>query len=85
MTEEPVLYEVRGAVAVLTLNRPAALNSFTRAMHQALWAALDRAEADAAVRALVITGAGGGGKDTHHTDHKKKKTAPRRSTHSTAR
>jgi 2-(1,2-epoxy-1,2-dihydrophenyl)acetyl-CoA isomerase len=60
MTEEPVLYEVRGAVAVLTLNRPAALNSFTRAMHQALWAALDRAEADAAVRALVITGAGRG-------------------------
>lgn len=60
MTEEPVLYEVRGAVAVFTLNRPAALNSFTRAMHQALWAALDRAEADAAVRALVITGAGRG-------------------------
>lgn len=60
MTEEPVLYEVRGAVAVLMLNRPAALNSFTRAMHQALWAALDRAEADAAVRALVITGAGRG-------------------------
>lgn len=60
MTEEPVLYEVRGAVAVLTLNRPAALNSFTRAMHQALWAALDRAEADEAVRALVITGSGRG-------------------------
>lgn len=60
MTEEPVLYEVRGAVAVLTLNRPAALNSFTRVMHQALWAALDRAEADEVVRALVITGAGRG-------------------------
>lgn len=60
MTEEPVLFEARGAVALLTLNRPAALNSFTRAMHQALWAALDRAEADEAVRALVITGAGRG-------------------------
>ncbi|GAB4206114.1 MAG: 2-(1,2-epoxy-1,2-dihydrophenyl)acetyl-CoA isomerase PaaG [Tibeticola sp.] len=60
MTEDPVLYEVRGAVALLTLNRPAALNSFTRAMHQALWAALDRAEADTAVRALIITGAGRG-------------------------
>lgn len=60
MTEESVLFEARGAVALLTLNRPAALNSFTRAMHQALWAALDRAEADEAVRALVITGAGRG-------------------------
>jgi 2-(1,2-epoxy-1,2-dihydrophenyl)acetyl-CoA isomerase len=55
-----VLYEVRGAVALLTLNRPGALNSFTRQMHRELWAALDRAEADPAVRALVITGAGRG-------------------------
>ncbi len=38
MTESPqsVLYEVRGAVALVTLNRPQALNSFTREMHQAL-------------------------------------------------
>ena len=58
MTESTVLYEERGAVALLTLNRPAALNSFTRQMHRDLWAALDRAEANAAVRALVLTGAG---------------------------
>ena len=38
-----VLYEARGAVALLTLNRPDALNSFTRQMHQELWAALDQA------------------------------------------
>ena len=55
-----VLYETRGAVALLTLNRPEALNSFTRQMHRDLWAALDRAEANAQVRALVITGAGRG-------------------------
>ncbi len=55
-----VLYEVRGAVALVTLNRPQALNSFTREMHQALWAALDQAEANPAVRALVLTGAGRG-------------------------
>jgi 2-(1,2-epoxy-1,2-dihydrophenyl)acetyl-CoA isomerase len=55
-----LVYEERGAVALLTLNRPDALNSFTRAMHRDLWAALDRAEANAAVRALVITGAGRG-------------------------
>ena len=58
MSESTVLYEERGAVALLTLNRPAALNSFTRQMHRDLWSALDRAEANAAVRALVLTGAG---------------------------
>jgi 2-(1,2-epoxy-1,2-dihydrophenyl)acetyl-CoA isomerase len=55
-----VLYEERGAVALLTLNRPDALNSFTRAMHHDLWAALERAEGNPAIRALVITGAGRG-------------------------
>ncbi|WBY03728.1 2-(1,2-epoxy-1,2-dihydrophenyl)acetyl-CoA isomerase PaaG [Ramlibacter tataouinensis] len=60
MTESTVLYETRGAVALITLNRPQSLNSFTRAMHQALWQALDRIEADKSVRAAVITGAGRG-------------------------
>jgi 2-(1,2-epoxy-1,2-dihydrophenyl)acetyl-CoA isomerase len=58
--ESSVLYEARGAVALVTLNRPQALNSFTRQMHHDLWAALDLAEADAKIRALVITGAGRG-------------------------
>jgi len=57
-TGRQVLFEARGPVALLTLNRPDALNSFTRAMHHDLWAALDRAEADPTIRALVITGAG---------------------------
>ena len=60
MSEQNVLYETRGAVALVTLNRPQSLNSFTRAMHRELWAALDRIEADQGVRALVITGAGRG-------------------------
>jgi 2-(1,2-epoxy-1,2-dihydrophenyl)acetyl-CoA isomerase len=55
-----VLYETRGAVALVTLNRPQALNSFTRQMHHDLWTALDLAEADPTIRALVITGAGRG-------------------------
>ena len=55
-----VLYEARGAVALVTLNRPQALNSFTRQMHHDLWAALDMAEADSKIRALVVTGAGRG-------------------------
>ncbi len=60
MTSKTVLYEARGAVALITLNRPQSLNSFTRAMHQELWDAFDRIEADKSIRALVITGAGRG-------------------------
>jgi 2-(1,2-epoxy-1,2-dihydrophenyl)acetyl-CoA isomerase len=55
-----VLYEERGSVALVTLNRPSALNSFTRQMHHDVWAACDRAEANKAIRAMVITGAGRG-------------------------
>ncbi len=55
-----VLYEERGAVALLTLHRPAALNSFDRQMHHDLWAAFDRAEAQPHIRAMVLTGAGRG-------------------------
>ena len=60
MTQEEaaVLYEEDGAVAVLTLNRPQSLNSFTKQMHRDLWAALDKVEANKAIRALVLTGAG---------------------------
>jgi len=60
MTEPTVLFEERGAVAVATLNRPQALNSFTRQMHRDLGAALGRVETNPAIRALVITGAGRG-------------------------
>ena len=50
----------QGAVRMLTLNRPDALNSFTQAMHAELRAALDAAAADPDVRAVMITGAGRG-------------------------
>lgn len=60
MTEPTVLYAAKDGVATITLNRPQALNSFTRQMHRELGAALDQAEADAAIRAVVITGAGRG-------------------------
>ena len=55
-----ILVESRGAVRVVTLNRPSALNSFTGEMHGRLMAALEDAAADASVRALVLTGAGRG-------------------------
>ncbi len=60
MDDAPVLTRTQGAVRVITLNRPAALNSFTQAMHGLLLPALEEAAADAALRAVVITGAGRG-------------------------
>ena len=60
MSEATVLYEVRGSVGLVTLNRPQSLNSFTRQMHKELWAVLDRINADKAVRVAILTGAGRG-------------------------
>lgn len=47
-----------GAVAILTLNRPEAMNALSTAMRTALAEAVEAAAADDAVRALVLTGAG---------------------------
>ena len=58
--EATILYEPRGAVALVTLNRPEALNSFTKAMHEELRAVLHRIENDKSIRAMVLTGAGRG-------------------------
>jgi 2-(1,2-epoxy-1,2-dihydrophenyl)acetyl-CoA isomerase len=61
MTYEAIGVDIDAAtrVATVTLNRPDKLNSFTRAMHQELSAALDEVEA-AGTRALILTGAGRG-------------------------
>ena len=56
--QNTVVFEKRGAVALVTMNRPQALNSFTRQMHHDLWSAFDQAEADSEIRAMVLTGAG---------------------------
>ena len=56
---DPLVLAARsGPVLTLTLNRPAALNSFTGALHGELLAALEAAAADSAVRCVVLTGAG---------------------------
>ncbi len=55
-----VLTHTADAVTTLTLNAPDKLNSFTRAMHAQLLAALAVAADDPAVRCVVITGAGRG-------------------------
>ncbi len=53
-----VLFELRGGVATVTLNRPEALNALTLAMVRSLDARLADCAADAAVRIIVIQGAG---------------------------
>ncbi|MGH8313571.1 MAG: enoyl-CoA hydratase/isomerase family protein, partial [Steroidobacterales bacterium] len=58
MTSERIRYEFRDGLAVLTLNRPEKLNAVNKEMIAALGQALDQAEADPAVRAIVLTGAG---------------------------
>jgi len=55
-----VLYEVRDRVAVISLNRPEALNAFTAAMGAGLKKAVGAAVADESVRVIVLTGAGRG-------------------------
>jgi enoyl-CoA hydratase/carnithine racemase len=53
-----IRYEVEDGVATLTLHRPETLNALTRTMLAELHAALDLADGDDAVRALIVTGAG---------------------------
>lgn len=55
---DALLYERRGATALITFNRPAVLNAFTLAMFDDLLARLDAVAADAEVRVLVLTGSG---------------------------
>jgi enoyl-CoA hydratase len=58
VTEPLVRSERRGAVALLTLNRPDKLNAINAAMVAALGTTLDAAEADESVRAIVVAGSG---------------------------
>ena len=60
MAEQSILVDKRDGHRIITLNRPDRLNSFNEAMHLALKAAIDDAEADDSCGALVLTGAGRG-------------------------
>ena len=56
MTYENILVETRGAVGLITLNRPKALNALCDALVREMGRALDGFEADAAIGAVVVTG-----------------------------
>lgn len=55
---ETILYEKANGVAVITLNRPQALNAFTPQMNTELQDALKDAERDSTIRCFLITGSG---------------------------
>jgi enoyl-CoA hydratase/carnithine racemase len=57
---EDLIYEAKDGVAVISLNRPQALNAYTAAMGHSLKRAVADAVSDAAVRVIVLTGAGRG-------------------------
>ena len=60
MQFETITYQVNRGVGVLTLNRPATLNSFNGLMHEDVKRAIKDAQTNGAVRCLVITGEGRG-------------------------
>src|SRR3954469_1538957 len=53
------VFETDGAIATLTFNRPEARNAMTWEMYEALVAACEQVDGDAAVHVLVVRGAGG--------------------------
>ncbi len=60
MSFSTITYQKDQGVAVLTLNRPASLNSFNTLMHDEVREAIKDARDNTAVRCLVITGTGRG-------------------------
>ena len=58
MKSNTIKIENRGAVVILSLNRPEVFHSFNREMSHALLEALSAAEEDNNIRAIIITGSG---------------------------
>ncbi len=60
MDYSTILYDLEDNVLTITLNRPEILNAFNREMLAEIIDALDKADADDNVRAIIITGTGRG-------------------------
>jgi len=58
LTLDNVLFEKKGAIAYVTLNRPRVLNALSRRTWEDLRAAFEEARDDAEVRGVILTGAG---------------------------
>jgi len=55
---DELLFEVRGAIAVITINRPDSRNAINKAVREGLRAAFLRFEADESLRVAILTGSG---------------------------
>jgi len=60
MEYEAIIYDVEDGILTITLNRPEKLNAFNGQMSKEVHDALDRADADDNVKAIIFTGAGRG-------------------------
>ncbi len=81
-TYEHIIYDPRGAIALITLNRPERLNAWTPTMENEFIDAINTAAADSAIGCVVVTGAGRGfcaGADIGGWDRGLKGEAPKRS------
>jgi enoyl-CoA hydratase/carnithine racemase len=59
-SDSPILYDVKGHVATITLNRPEKMNAFTNEMLDLWHESVNKAHLDDGVRVVVVTGAGRG-------------------------
>jgi crotonobetainyl-CoA hydratase len=55
---QPVTVETRGHVMIVTINRPEARNAINAQVHEGVGDALEAADGDANIRAVIVTGAG---------------------------
>jgi enoyl-CoA hydratase/carnithine racemase len=78
---EEILYENRGQVAIITINRPEARNAINRGVREGLASAWERFEKDGEARVAILTGAGDkafcAGADLKEMAHNKLGSLPR--------
>ena len=60
MAYEQIRYETNGPIATITLDRPDRLNAWTPRMSRENWGAIETANGDPAIGAIIVTGAGRG-------------------------
>jgi enoyl-CoA hydratase/carnithine racemase len=58
MSYQDLIYAVEAGVATITLNRPTRLNAISPNLEEEMHRAFDEADADSAVRAIILTGVG---------------------------
>jgi 2-(1,2-epoxy-1,2-dihydrophenyl)acetyl-CoA isomerase len=58
MDYQDIIYEEKGGIATMTLNRPDKMNAFSTGMRESMYRVVEHISQDKRVRVLIITGAG---------------------------